>query len=199
MPGIITLINSINYDVNTSLINSGYPALTDGYIALVGRQHIFEQSSPNRIVWIPISSKFGPKSVYNRSNVSGFPSNEILSQNQQRSIASEIITLEIHCWGQDIPPNPDTDFDITQAIYQQIIMSTHLLTAGSYTLLDGKWIDQVANASQLYKAGHEFVFGLQIATPILDKLLEYAPIDVSASTSTAMIIGSSLELGCVTS
>lgn len=159
------------------------PALVDGRI-LLGREHIAEQSSPPRIVFIPVRSKFGAKSVSGHRQVA--PSAERQRQLQQRSIATEKVVFEIHAWGQATPPDPDLDFDATQVLYQQVIQSVHLLTAGAYELVDGAWSDQVATATQLLKAGHEHVFGIAIATPVMDAAQPFVPAGTSAVQTTQL-------------
>lgn len=150
-------------------------ALTDGRI-LTGRQHVFEASFAPRIVFVPVSSKWGPKSVYNRSNVQGAPSAEQLRQNQIRSLRTETTVFETHVWGVASPPDPEGgDFDATQILYHQLVRSLHLLAPGNYNITDGIFADQQASGSQLIRAGHEFVFEVTFDTPVLDRLLPYAP------------------------
>jgi len=150
-------------------------ALTDGRI-LMGRQHVKERSSAPRIVFIPVRSKWGPKSVYNRSQVQGYPSAEVRLQNQIRSLRTETTDFEVHVWGVAIPPDPEGgDFDATQVLYQQVIRTLHHLAMGNYNITDGTFTDQQPSGTQLVKTGHEFVFGVTFDTPILDILLPYAP------------------------
>lgn len=146
-------------------------ALTDGKI-LTGRQHVFEASSAPRIVFVPVSSKWGPKSVYNRSNVQGSPSAEQMRQNQTRSLRTETTVFETHVWGIANPPDPDGgDFDATQTLYHQLIRSLHLLAPGNYNITDGIFTDQQASGSQLVRAGHEFVFSVTFDTPVFDGIV----------------------------
>lgn len=171
-------------------------ALTDGRI-LIGRQYIYEQSAPPRVILIPTASKWPAKSVYNASAVNGYPSAEVRRQNQQRSIRTEEVLFEVHCWGAATPADPDTDVDLTQVIYQAVIQSAHRLAPGTWDVTDGQWADQKDGATQIDKLGHEFVFGLSLRTPILGKLLPYAPADVSATTHTWMQpLSGTLEQGC---
>jgi hypothetical protein len=175
VPGIGGLVSFLSTDVSARLAAAGYPPLTDGGI-LIGRQHVLEQSRAPRIVFVPLTSTFGPRDTYNRSNLVGSPSAEMLLQWAQRSIHSEIVRFEIHVWGQATPPDPEGgDFDATQVLYQCVIQSVRANITGGYTLLPGVWADQTPSAAQLQKAGHEFVFGLEISTPVLDNLLSYAP------------------------
>lgn len=143
---------------------------------LIGRQHVAEQAFAPRIVFIPRNSPFGPKSISNASQVAGFPQADVQRAWLQRAIATETYRFEIHVWGCATPADPEGgDFDATQVLYQQVIMTTHLVTAGRYRLLQGDWTDQQPNATQLIKAGHEFVFGIEIDSPVLDKLQSFVP------------------------
>jgi hypothetical protein len=170
-------------------------AFTDGMF-LLGRQHIFEQSTPPRIVFIPRSSGFGPKSVASR--FTNAAADEIAREQAQRSIGTDKKTFEVHVWGAASAPDPDDDFDATEVLYQQVLRTTHLLASGVYAFGDGQWADQQPTASQNVKSGHEFVFTLSLATPVLDKLLERAPSDVAALPTTILNPGdgSTTETGC---
>lgn len=169
MPSISGLVSAISDDVVAKLFAAGATPLVDEKI-LIGRQHIYEMSSPPRVVFIPISSTYGPRGMYNRSVVSGAPSSEMTLQTLERSILTETTHFEVHVWGIASPPDPEGgDFDATQVLYQQVIASTHLLACGSYKIENGKWTDQAPSASQMIKAGHEYVFMLSLDTPILDQ------------------------------
>lgn len=164
MPAIVDLVNAISDDVIAKLSGAGYPALVDGKI-LLGAQHLAESSAAPRIVFVPRGSKFGPRDNTSPNRNSA----DARLMRQQRSIGSELITFEVHAWGQG--SGVDDDFDVTQALYQCIAQSLHDLCEGCYKLGDGKW----TQLTLLGAAGHEFVFAVEIATPILDQLLPYAP------------------------
>ena len=170
-------------------------AFTDG-VALIGRQHVFAQSAPPRVLFIPVASKWGPKSVYGTDR--NYPSADIRRQNQQRSIRTENVVFEVHCWGAAGAPDPDDDFDAAQRLSQAVVQSAHRLAPGTYELTDGRWSDQQPSETQLDKLGHEMVFGLSIGTPVLGKLLPYAPDDVAANPTTYIVPsdGLSTEIGC---
>lgn len=172
-------------------------AFTDGRI-LLGREHIYEQSAPPRVVFVPTVGKFAGKDVYNASLTAGYPSAEVRRQNQLRSIRAEHTLFEVHVWGAAVTPDPADDFDATQVLYHQVIRTAQVIAAGTYELSDGRWMDQDANASQLVKSGHEFVFGLALGTPVLDRLIPYAPSNVAPDPTTQMspFDGGAPETGC---
>ena len=179
--GISGLWTAVYTELADILATAGYPPLTGGKIYL-GRQHVFEASSPPRIVAVPRRSKFSGRDVYNASVVSGYPSAEVRLQNQVRSVATDSVLFEVHVWGCQWAgsplapsPDPDYDFDWTMLLYQQLIRSIHNLAEGSYALSDGDWPDQTPQGSQLDRLGHEYVFGVTFLTPVLDALLPFAP------------------------
>lgn len=184
--GITSLIADIYTDLAASLSAGGYPPLVDGKL-LIGRQFIFEQSAPPRIVFVPIQSTWGPKSASSAAKISGAPSNEMRTIWQLQSYATEIVQFEVHVWGRDpAGRGPDFDFDATQYLYQALIRSIHLLCAGVYELSAGRWADQAASATQLVKAGHEFVLPVAFKTPLLRDILPFAPSDVSPTLTTQL-------------
>ncbi len=197
MPGIVAIVSAISDHVVAALAAANYPALTDGAI-LIGSEHKFEQSAPPRIIFTPKGSSFGAKNPASASVVSANQpySAEAFRQMQQRSIGTDLFTFGVSCWGCDDPPDPDTDFDITQALYQQVIASTHLLCAGCYSIGNGTWTD----VTNLVKDGTEFTFTITFATPILDLLLARAPVAVAASITDTLELadGTSQDGGCTT-
>jgi hypothetical protein len=127
------------------------------------------------------------------------PQKSALAAIQQRSVTTEVIHFEVHCWGQTYPhPNPDTDFDFTQALYQQVIASTHLLAVGAVEFTDLKFPDQMPTATQLVKDGHEAIFGISLKTPVLDALLPLVPTGTVSQVNTYLegSDGGSPEQGC---
>lgn len=171
------------------------PALTEGRI-LLGREHVrFENTAPPYLAFVPVTSDWGARSVAHGSpTLTG----ELRAEKLNRSIGSESFTLQLHTWGQASPPNPRVDFDITQRLYQQVIQSVHLLTAGAYRLVPGTWDDQRDKATQLVKAGHYHVMGVVFSTPILEFSMPFVetPILISSTTILDPLDGSSPEVGC---
>ena len=186
MPGIVALVAAISTDVVTELAAAGYPALTDAAI-LLGRQFQFEQSAPPRIVFTPTSSDFPMKDVYNRSltGQGGYTAEQLL-QMSNPSFRSERVTFEVRCWGVSSDQDPEDDYDYTQALYQQVIRSVHMLTNGSYEIGKGSWTDATFSSGQLVRDGREFVFQLTFDTPILSRLeaLEHPGENVAAQNTT---------------
>lgn len=172
MPGIVALVTAISNDVVAKLQAANYPPLVDNQIKL-GRSFVEENSAPPRIIFIPKSSKFGPKNVSAASRQNDPTRPERRAEISQRAIKSEIVRFEVRCWSinfvNGVPTSdPSLDFDFTQVLYQQVIQSVHLLCPGCYEISDGEWVTSKATSSQIDIYGQEFVFGLSINTPVLD-------------------------------
>lgn len=173
MPGIVALVAAISTDVVDALSAASYPSLTDGQI-LLGDQHVYEQSSPPRIIFTPVSSAFGPPNP--ASAWTSDSASERARMVQQAPIASEDVMFEVRCWGAS-GDSADLAYDTTQALYHQVIISTDRLARGVFAVGAGQWTD----ATHLSRHGREFVFQLSLSTPVLGKLLQYAPSNVAPS------------------
>lgn len=156
------------------------PALTDGQI-LLGRENVKEHSSPPRIVMVPKATQVGPDDM---SVPSGKRTAERQFQIAQRSIGSDALTFEVHCWGQYLPvPDPQVDFDVTNAIAQAVKVSSYLLFGAASKRGAGRWDDERERATQLVKTGHLFTFELSVDVPVLDYPLTFAPTNVVMETT----------------
>ena len=186
MAGIVGLISYLSTDVSARLAAAGYPPLVDGRI-LLGRQHVDEESAPPRIVFVPMSSSYGPKDAV--SSPQRRPA-ENRAQIAQRSRMTDLQRFEIHCWGVTAAaPDPDFDFDATQFLVHTLIGSIQDNIRGTYTMIGGTWADQQPGAAQLQKLGHDFVLTLDIQTPVLDALWPIVP--VSSFQATVEFLGNS--------
>ena len=179
MPAIVDLVSTISGNFEAKWAAAGYPALTDSHI-LLGRQHLYESSSPPRVVFVPIAAKFATKDPAVRAQVATYPDDQLRLIAQQRAIATEIIQFEVHCWGISASSTDAAHlgYDVTQAIYHCLIQTLHDIAEGCYVVSTGRWTTGTQAATQLDLAGQEFVFVVEIATPVLDVLLPYAPDDV---------------------
>jgi hypothetical protein len=201
MPALVNLVAAISNDLVAALALAGLPPLADGKIVL-GRQRIMEQSAPPRVIFVPLKSKFGPRSFSTAAPINGNPTAELVTQWQERSIATDAVTFEAHCWGVSnvalAETDPDADFDATQVLYQALILSVHKLAVGRYKLLDGEWLDQAPSATQHVKYGHWYKFGIQLETPVLDVLLPLVTPVTTANPTTRIQLadGSPSEVGC---
>ena len=199
---IPALVSAISDTVVANLASAGYPALTDGAI-LLGRQHQSEQSSPPRIIFVPLGSTWGPRSPSSPSNVQagGGYTNDQRAIAAQRPVLSEMQRFEVRCWGAADTGNVDDDIAFTQALYQAVILAVHLRAVGSCDLEHGQagqWVQANIKNTQLSVSGQEFVFTLGIAVPVLDKLLLWAPTGTREQTTvTAKTPTGQTEIGAV--
>lgn len=145
-------------------------ALTDGRIQ-IGKFQMHTMSAPPRIVFVPTGSSFGPRSVSNRSNVSTNMTIEQKLQTQARSLGTEYVKFNVYVWGQGNPDDYETDFDVVQVLYQQVIRSAYLMSTGNVTFGEGTFLEMESDTSQLAKDGRAYTFDLTIGTPIIDKVL----------------------------
>ena len=199
-PDLVLLVSSLSTWVVSKLSDGGYPGLTGGAI-LLGRQHVYEQTPPPRIIFTPTGSVFSGADVSSRQvKVSGAYTTEGKFQLGSRSILTEQIEFEVRCWGvanvNDFTTQRDQDYNATRVLYHAVIqgISDALgpATKGRVEFTSGKWSD----VSQQDVYGREFVFGVRIATPILEKLLPFdpatafAPSDVGFNGGVTLILPS---------
>lgn len=200
MPGIVAIVSAISADVVAALSAAGYPALTDGKI-LLGGQHIWENSSPPRIVFTPVRSVFGPRSPSSSSQTTTNRKYSAESQAQiaQRTIGTDAVIFEVRCWGmtpdRTSPTAVDDDFDQTQVLYHAVLQSIQRLMPGNPVVMadNGEWTEAKAKNTHLDLLGREFVFTTTpIPTPILDHLLDFVPRGTGVS-ATVFYEGDPLE------
>jgi hypothetical protein len=120
------------------------------------------------------------------------PTPAALAAIQQRELLTEWVQFEVRVWGVSgtsgaVVPDVNADYDATQALYQQVIASTHLLVPGRYRVTGGRWIDAQDDANIVDVVGHDFTFGLEIATPLMDQALQFAPVNTQPNPTNYLI------------
>jgi hypothetical protein len=178
------IVEAISEHVVAVLAAKSLPPLVDGKV-LLGRQHLFEASSPPRVVFIPIDGDC----VIGESRVVSAGGDTMRLQNIERALGAQEIHFEVHVWGQADPPDPDDDFDATKELADQVLRTSALAAPGSVRAfrVGPMWPDQAASATQLVKAGHEVVFGLAFSTTLLDESLLYVPTGTTANPTFGLI------------
>jgi len=178
---IAYLVRSISDQLLPLLQDRGLPPLSDGKI-LLGPQHLSEQGSAPRVVFVPLGSMLGPSQPSSTANntqqqIAGDPQN--LAQGQrsrllQRPIANDEITFEVHCWG-DVPSqeaDPDFAYDFAQALAHTTVLAVNQAcgpqTDSSWQASNGLWISATKDGAKLNTAGQTYVFQLKIHVPVLD-------------------------------
>lgn len=150
-------------------------ALPDGTV-LLGREWVVQGSAPPRIVMVPTGFK-ARTGAQEKSGTSISDSN-YKRRLQQRTLGTKVVDFEVHVWGQAIPPDRGYDFEATDALVEGFWETLHTQFVGRYMVTDGKMMDQVDGAVQKMKQGHYCRFGCTLETPVLDKLLTFAPSSV---------------------
>lgn len=199
MASIVAIVSALSARLVANLAAKGYPALAAGKIQL-GRARQQEIWAPPRIMMVPVRSAWGGAQAYSRQPQQSSAENK--AQRAQRSIATELISFEVRCWGAQpdrvTSPEtvPDDDYDFTQTLYHAFIQAACAptddgdpailgpLTSGGVELSPGAWTDATHQSAQVLLAGREFVFGLQASIPVTDSLATFAPSDVTQQTNT---------------
>jgi hypothetical protein len=177
-PSITAIRDYFTAEVCGAMARYNMAPLVEGKI-LLGPQHVAEHTSPPRIIFIPKGSKFGPKSVTAAlPGPSATP--EKRREVQQRSIGTEILLIEVRCWGQSTPADDDEDWNVARGLAHLVMQAAEVLTAGIWNATSGSWTDSEPGAALLNRAGREFRFMLEIGTPILGDLLPYVPAGTKA-------------------
>jgi hypothetical protein len=115
------------------------------------------------------------------------PTAEVLAQMQQRSLMTEFVQFEVQVWGANNPSDYNADFDLTQAIYHEVLASSHRLAPGQIVVSGGVWVDSLPTSQQMDLLGHLFKFQVEFATPVLDTQLALAPAGVRPTATVQAI------------
>ncbi len=113
------------------------------------------------------------------------PSSELLSEISQRALWSERKKYRVNMWGCTYTsgvatPNPDSDWDFVESMYQVFIQSLQGLMSGLYVLGRGVWVSSLPGSTKLDMMGRMYEFELEIATPVPDTSLLFVPVGTLA-------------------
>lgn len=196
---IQTLVGSISNVLVSKIAEAGYPALTDGAI-LLGRQHVYTQGSPPRVIMYPTDSVYGPRDPASDSRVATNQryATDGKAEILNRSIGTDGIVFMVHCWGwqydQSEPATvPDGNFDFTRILAHAVLQSIQAIMPGNPVVMGGAghWPGSEPGATQLDVFGREFVFKTNpIPTPILQEMLKFVPDGTKQFTRTYINIPS---------
>lgn len=157
---------------------TGVPVVVNGSInavALTNAGSGYLSSSPPTVT---ISDTGGGTGATAVANVG--PSADELTFMLQRSLFTDVVTFDVICWGVNAAPSYANDFDTAQLLYQQVIQSGHLCAPGAFYPKQGQWTEYRENSTQVDLLGHEFVFQVEIRTPVLDAALSFVPVGTQA-------------------
>ncbi len=147
-------------------------AFVEGAI-LVGREHVSENSSPPRIVMIPMAVQDEAPTGFSAMTAAAFAEGERDRQRISPPIRTDLLWWEVHVWG-----GGGVRFGPTLALAQAVKRAAHLRGNGSYEIGRGDWLDQHPDAPQRLKVGRNFAFQLGLRTPITRAAVELAPADI---------------------
>lgn len=173
MGAIKTIIQDISDDVVAALAAASYPPLTpysngtEGNIR-VGTEANSENTSPPRIIFEPMGSTFTPPEYFSAST--SLATTERRNQKAFRPIFSDALKFKVRCWGASPIADQADDYDVTRALYHQVLASCQKVLKRSFSVSSGEFTDN----GNVNRKGREFVFELVIYTPILDALAPYA-------------------------
>jgi hypothetical protein len=191
MGNITTLVRDISIHMSDALTTAGFDDFADGYI-LLGKKYLAFNTTPPKVVFVPVGSVFGAKDVYNKSNLAGYPSAEIDLQNQLKSLATDTLLFDVYFWCDGY----HNDFDITKSYVHQLYRSCYSLINGAFKFTSGTFEDQKPGQGNNIRLGHQFKLRLEINSPVVDQLLEYAPSDVSDDISTLFTFMDGYQMCC---
>lgn len=271
------LVQTISADVVARMAAAGIAPLVDGAI-LIGPEHIAENASPNRIVFVPKGSRYLPRDAsmrwgFNAANEpqgagvlsiflvnsgrdyttatvsvsapdlaggvqatanaviangvvtrvqmtdmgSGYtapptvtitgdgtnalatailgPTTEQLSAMSANPLWTEWQLYEVHLWGctydtnnpQFQATNPDTDWDATAQLGLIILQSLGELGHGIHKPGPMRWRSSDPDATKLQIIGRYAIWQLEIAVPVPDVSLEFAPVGTYGQSTVVLL------------
>jgi hypothetical protein len=116
------------------------------------------------------------------------PSAEAQQEIRQRALWSEGKKFRVSVWGVTYTngqptPNPDSDWDFCELMYQVFIQSCQGLMAGCYKLSKGLWVSSLPGSTKLNIYGRLYTFELEIGTPVPDTALLFVPVGTKATST----------------
>jgi len=201
--GLITdIVTAISDDVVAGLALTGQLPLTDGAI-LLGSAMVAQTNAPPRVVFEPVSTRFGPA---DRTAVGAASLPAALLT---RTLGTAFVKFRVHCWAiADVTPGADhvpaQDIDALEALLTQVWRSCLRINPGITVLDGGLWANSARGADALLAvSGWYAMFYLELPLPITDYSLEWAntagpgepPVGTTIATYIAPGDGSASEAG----
>jgi hypothetical protein len=211
--GLITdVVTAISDDVVAGLALTGALPLTDGAI-LLGSAMVAQTNAPPRVVFEPVSTRFGPA---DRAGSGALPgpsgiSSDLAAALLTRTLGTAFVKFRVHCWAiADVTPGanhvPAQDIDALEALLTQVWRSCLRINPGITVLDGGLWANSARGADALLAvSGWYAMFYVEIPLPITDYSLEWAnttgpgdpPVGVEVETYIAPGDGGAPEAGPV--
>ena len=163
---VTQLISAISADVVARLAAANMQPLVDGAV-LLGPQHVWENSSPPRIVFIPTISSF----LDEAPSAGVAPNGSYETSISTPWIWQENKRFHVMVWNCVFAsgvcaPDPDGDWDATEALYRLLIQSLWALAGGAHKISGAFWRDARPDSPRITALGRMFEFDLDIFTTV---------------------------------
>ena len=177
MRSLGAIVSAVSDDVVAGLELLSLPPLTDGAV-LLGAPSVYENSAPPRVVFEPVSFRFGEA---DSAMLSPTPlGTDILARWLARPLAVQFVTFRVHVWGiaDPTPGNeqvPSHDMDATDQLVRQVVRSCVRLFSGVSVFGRGSYSNSANPGDAILDvSGWGAAFDIEIATPVTDYPLERA-------------------------
>jgi hypothetical protein len=169
-----TVVKAIGDKALETLIDQGLPVPADTRV-WVGKRYLDDVPNAPRIVFVPRRFEHGPAGAI-AANPSSYPSTSPGTAGDaayrawltQKPIYRRMTTFDVHVFGVAAAPDDATELDITETIADAVIWAARATCGDGSVMPDaGEWDPDLM--SQTSPQTHHIVFGLVIATPVLDK------------------------------
>ena len=186
-----SIMTAISTDLVAGLPVMGLPALTEGGIQF-GPTATGDNVAPPRVVFEPVTVRFGPVETSMLSNVTAGAETayaaDLIAAWASRNLGTAWVGFRVTCWGVADPvvgsvQDVMNDWNATDALMRAVIRSMHQVAPGANVETNGKFTMAIAEAS-LMRAGWVVQFNVEIPTPIPDYPLAYVPAGTVALITT---------------
>lgn len=195
---ISSIVQAISDDVVAGLALLGQPALSDGAV-LLGSANVAQQGAPPRVVFEPVSIRFGPADRSMAANTQYGA--DYLSVLTNRPLGTSLIKFRVHVWGIADPTpgslqSPSADIDATDALLKQVLRSCLRLNAGIVAFDGGVFANsQRGGDALLAVTGWYAMVYVEIPTPITDYPLDYASANPAAGDKVGLEVQTEIQPG----
>jgi hypothetical protein len=163
-----TVLKAIGDKVIAALATQGLPALADWRVQ-VGKRYLDDQPSGPRIVLVPRRVSHEGVAVVVTAATYPSQSTDVAYRAwlTQKPLLKRRTEIDVHVFGNANTPDEPTELDTTEAIADTVYWAAReILSAGNVEALEGQWDAEAA--PETAPLTHHFVFGMSVATPVLD-------------------------------
>lgn len=195
---ISSIVSAISDDIVAGLAVMGLPALSDGAV-LLGSANVAQQGAPPRVVFEPISVRFGPADRAMSANTAYGA--DYLAVLTNRTLGTAVVKFRVHVWGIANPTpgstqDPAADIDATDALLKQVLRSCLRLNAGIVAFDGGVFANSARGGDALLAVNGWYAqVQVEIPTPITDYPLYYASNDPTAGDTIGVDVQTQIQPG----